>query len=86
MSSTASLHADGSAPADAQRVEVNRKEEPYRWRCPNGHSSWDRTDSHLWCASCSRSPDPDLNPEHWELLDTKTGETVPYAAVELVDK
>ena len=78
------IHADGSSPADARRVEVDRSKDKYRWCCPNGHTTWSKTNSHIWCPSCARSPDDRLDPEHWELLDKKTGETIPYSAVVLV--
>ena len=64
-------------------VLVDRGNDPYRWRCPNNHTSWDRTNNHIWCPSCSRAAEngADVSPEHWELLDKKTGEAVPWAAV-----
>jgi len=80
----ATLRADGSAAADAHPpVEIDRDAEPYRWRCPNGHTSWDRTNSHAWCISCRRAAEngADVTPEHWELVDAKTDRTIPYSAV-----
>jgi hypothetical protein len=79
------LAADGSSDADSDspRVVLDRTDPAARWRfrCPNGHADWDPTNSHLWCATCAGLHDVD--PEYWELLDTKTGERVPWAAVEL---
>jgi len=36
---------DGSALVDSElpTVEIDRSDEPYRWRCPNGHSEWEHT-------------------------------------------
>jgi len=85
MSST--LLADGSAATDAHPpVTVDRAAEPYRWRCPNGHTSWDRTNNHLWCPSCRRAREngADVDAEHYELHDAKHDRLVPYAAVEFV--
>ena len=79
--------ADGSAQTDAETtVEVDRNDEPYRWACPRGHTSWERTNSHGWCAECRRAAEhgADVNPEHWELLDKRADKTIPYAAVEFV--
>lgn len=78
------LEADGSAVSDARRVIVNREREPYRWRCPNGHTSWERTNSHGWCPQCRYQSEhgSDVHPEHWELYDAKTGELISYARVE----
>lgn len=81
------LCADGSAGADAHPpVTIDRDVEGYRWRCPRGHTDWDRTNNHLWCRSCYRAHEngADVSPEYYELLDDVTGETVPYAAVEFV--
>lgn len=79
------LVGDGSARADAHAtVEIDREDEPYRWRCPNGHISWDRTNNHLWCPSCRRAGEngADVAAEHYEIVDAKHDRTVPYAAVE----
>lgn len=75
--------ADGSSERDATRVVVDREDPTarWRWRCPNGHCDWEPTNGHLWCASCASLPEVD--PEHWELLDTKTDERVNWGAVEL---
>ncbi|SEO72774.1 hypothetical protein SAMN05216388_1017121 [Halorientalis persicus] len=83
MPGTLQIVADGSAVGDARRVEIDRGDEPMRWRCPNGHVSWDRTNNHLWCPSCRRQAEAgdDVEPEHWELVDAKTDRTIPYSAV-----
>lgn len=89
MSVTDSLRADGSARSDArERVLVDREREPYRWACPNGHVDWDRTNSHVWCRGCRRRAEAGgrVDPEHYEIVDRKTGETVPWSAVELVER
>ena len=56
----------------------------YRWVCPNGHSSWDRTNNHIWCPTCQRQSEQgaDVSPEHWEVYDKKTGETIPWSEIE----
>lgn len=92
MSNTESqspMRADGSAIVDDQRptVEVDRDDEPYRWRCPNGHTSWDRTNNHVWCPSCRRALEGDaiLNErkaEHYEIVDARSDQTIPFEVVE----
>lgn len=75
---------DGSSEGDAPpRVVIDRSDALARWRfvCPNGHADWDPTNNHLWCATCAALHG--VNPEYWELLDKKTGETVPWASVVL---
>lgn len=79
---------DGSAVADRREtVVVDRESEPYRWRCPNGHTNWSRTNRHIWCQSCARAADhgADVEPEHWAVVDAKTDREIPYAAVEIVE-
>ncbi|WP_227357630.1 hypothetical protein [Haladaptatus salinisoli] len=44
----------------------------WRYTCPNGHTSWEPTNSHFWCHQCSRLPDAEA--EFWKLRDRKTGE------------
>lgn len=73
-----------AAEADAETVRVDRDDEPWRWRCPNGHLDWDRTNNHVWCRGCRRAREAgaDVDAEHHAIVDEKRGRTVPYAAVE----
>lgn len=77
------IETDGSAEADAERVRIDRTAEPYRWVCPNGHVDWSRTNNHVWCRSCRRQHEAgaDVTPEHYEILDRKTEERLPWSAV-----
>lgn len=85
-----SLRCDGSAQADVRPVvTIDRSDavERQRYRCPNGHINWDRTNSHIWCQSCSRASRQNaaIDPEHWEIVDEKTGETIAWDRVEVVE-
>jgi len=85
--SQAQTVADGSSLADApERVVIDPEddEESLRWRCPNGHSNWSPTNSHIWCQSCARQAqhDPEVDAEHYEIRDAKTDETISWSAVE----
>jgi hypothetical protein len=67
-------------------VEIDRDEEPYRWLCPNGHISWDRTNNHLWCPSCRRALESDARldaerAEHHHIVDAKGDREIPYDQV-----
>lgn len=87
MSQTGDMLTDGSAELDAhERVVIQRDDDldRMRWLCPNGHTRWEPTNNHLYCNSCAKFADPGDGPEYWELLDKKSGELVPWAAVELV--
>ncbi len=88
MSSTPVV-ADGSALADAgERVVIDPDgDEPWRYRCPRGHTTWAPTNSHVWCKSCREQADAgeDVDPEWYELLDSKTGERIDYARIEVIE-
>lgn len=83
----AEIAADGSAPADGQTVRIDVTDETDRWRyrCPNGHrgKAWEPTNNHLYCRGCKRQLDAgeDVECEHYELVDLKTNERIPYAAI-----
>lgn len=83
-----SIVTDGSATSDAHpRVTVDREADPWRWRCPNGHTDWSKTNSHIFCRSCRRSHEcgTEITPEHYEIRDARSGELIPWAAVDLVE-
>jgi len=80
------LRADGSAYGDRpEPVVIDLTNEADRWRytCPNGHRDWSRTNSHIFCYSCSRQVDVD--PEHYELHDKAEDRDVPWSAVQIID-
>lgn len=86
MSTTATT--DGSAASDAPIVEISRSgPERYRYRCPNGHVDWDRTNLHVWCRGCLRQAEngDDIDPEHWEIYDAKLDEPIPWSRVQVVE-
>lgn len=89
--STTELVTDGSARADApERVTIDRRTDADRWRyrCPRGHTDWDRTNNHIWCRGCRRQAEAgeDVDPEWYELVDERTGETIPWSAVEVRER
>ena len=55
-------------------VTVRLTDHTDRWRftCPNGHRSWEPTNSHFWCRQCANHWDVD--PEFYHLRDRKTGQ------------
>jgi len=58
----------------------------WRYTCPNGHTSWDRTNSHCWCVTCAQAAehDDDIHPEHYELLDKREEKLIPWGCVEVL--
>lgn len=88
--STRQLLTDGSAAVDAGkpvRIDRTNPADRYRYVCPNGHVNWDRTNNHIWCRSCRRQCEAgdDVDPEHYELLDKKTGERIDWSRVRLAE-
>jgi len=72
--------------ATTKTVTIDRTgPDRYRYVCPNGHTNWDRTNNHIWCPECRRQAEhgADVEPEHWEIHDKKTGETIPWSAIQL---
>jgi len=54
--------------------------DPWRYRCPNGHTSWQARQSDLvesggayYCIACKQNG---IDPHFDELADAKTGKTV----------
>jgi hypothetical protein len=88
MAAQPRIIADGSATADSpirREIDLSDPIDRRRYRCPYGHCAWDRTNSHIYCASCARHADQNsaLSPEHYELYDAKEDETIPWAAVRI---
>lgn len=47
----------------AVEIDENDTLDRYRYLCPNGHTNWERTNNHFWCATCAKSwnTDPEFN-------------------------
>lgn len=86
---TQDIRADGSAAADAgDPVEIDRNDDHQRLRyvCPNGHTRWSPTNNHIWCRSCADAclHNPDVDPEHYFIVDKRTGEEIAWSRVTLL--
>lgn len=78
--------ADGSAEADAGDIVVidsNDEVDRMRYRCPNNHTRWSPTNNHIYCNSCADLDDAGDGPEYWDVLDARTGETIPWSRIDL---
>ncbi len=42
---------DGKAVAT---VTIEERTDRWRFRCPNGHTTWEPTTHHVWCHTCAR--------------------------------
>ena len=74
---------------DAENIVViDRSNAPEKWRytCPNGHIDWDRTNAHIWCRTCRSQYEAgeDVDPEHWGIVDQKTGDEIDWKNVRVV--
>lgn len=76
--------------SDDRIVKIDRSNtaERYRYVCLNGHTDWYRTNNHVWCKGCRRqyeAGDHDIDPEHYEILDKKRDEIVPWEQVRIAE-
>lgn len=84
------LASDGSAEADVAndvlQINLENTRDRWRYRCPYGHVEWEPTNRHGWCRACARNVDHDdeADPEFWEILDTKSGELIDWADIDVV--
>lgn len=69
-------------------VQIDRRKAfvRYRYTCPEGHVNWDQTNNHIWCPTCRQQLENghDVDPEHYHIVDQKTGLDIDWADVELV--
>lgn len=79
-----SIATDGSSVNDAKQpveIDTGNPAIKWKWSCPNGHTSIDPTNGGVWCKSCANAVDID-DPHHTEILNKRTGETVPWSSVD----
>jgi len=53
-------------------IRLEDETDRWQWVCPNGHRSWEPTNSHFWCVSCARHTDADG--DFGQLRNKSTGE------------
>ena len=72
---------------DATRVEIDLADDTDRWawRCPQGHTQWEPTNSHFWCAACAHEAWGEAEPEFDALVNWRTRERVPRPSIVLVE-
>ena len=64
------------------KLRITDQHDSNRLKCPRGHSAIGPTNNHWHCVTCARHWD-DVDPEFWEVVDGKTGETYKRDEVEL---
>jgi len=69
---------------DMSETTVRIENEMDRWRftCPRGHTRWEPTNHHFWCASCARVETIEASFD--ELRDRKTGRLYERESVRLL--
>jgi len=70
------------------KVVIDRSDEieRYRFVCPRRHTTWDRTNNHIWCPSCRREDEhsnEDVDPEHYYIYDKAEDRKIPWEDVVL---
>jgi len=40
-------------------VNIEDRTDRWRFRCPNGHTTWEPTNHHFWCRTCARMDSTD---------------------------
>lgn len=74
---------------DQEVVEIDRSDavERYRYVCPNGHVDWDRTNNHIWCATCRQQNENgrDVDPEHYAILDKRADQLIDWGQIRLAE-
>lgn len=75
----------GEEPHAKVVIDTSDDLDVWRFRCPNGHTSWEPTNGGIYCHSCSQvlSHTPDENPQHHTILDQRTGQEIPWSRVTL---
>jgi len=66
-----------------RRIELDDDIDRLRYRCPKGHTSWEPTNNHFWCATCARR---DADAAFTHLVDHKTREEIPRSEITLVSE
>jgi len=73
----------------APEVVIDRRDalDRYRFTCPRGHTTWDRTNNHIWCGSCRQEGEhgADVDPEWYVVYDNKEDREIPWAQVTLAE-
>lgn len=59
-------------------IQLEDGQDRWRFTCPSGHTSWEATNGHFWCATCARaaSAGKDAEPSFEQLRDRKNDELV----------
>jgi len=66
-------------------IELNDEMDRWRYRCPRGHTTWEPTNNHFWCAECAKRYG-DVDPAFDELHDQQSGEVYERDQVQLLTK
>jgi hypothetical protein len=64
-------------------VDLTDRHDRWRYTCPRGHTDWEPTNHHFWCASCARAG-PETEGRFDTLHDRRTGDEHPREDVRLV--
>jgi hypothetical protein len=65
-------------------VEIEDRTDRWRFRCPNGHTTWEPTNHHFWCRTCARMDSSDGVFE--QLRDVRDDRLIARERVQLLDR
>lgn len=65
-----------------RRIELRDETDRRRYRCPRNHTTWEPTNHHFWCHSCSRTEGVDASFDH--LRDAESGNLLARDDVQLL--
>ncbi|WP_135828944.1 hypothetical protein [Halorussus halobius] len=66
----------------SEEIRLEDETDRWRWVCPRGHRTWEPTNNHFWCQSCSRQRGVDG--EFSKLRNKATGEVFEREDLRLV--
>lgn len=57
-------------------IDTSDELDRWKWRCPAGHTNWEPTNEHFYCAQCARQAEQgaDVEPEFDQLRNARTNE------------
>lgn len=69
---------------DPTTIEIEDSHDRWRFRCPNGHTTWEPTNYHFWCQKCAQRPGVDATFQR--LYDQREDREVEREEIRLVDE
>lgn len=64
-------------------IDLDTPTDRWRYRCPNGHTTWEATNAHAWCPYCAEQAQNGsaVSPEFDFIVDEKREARIPWKHV-----